>query len=74
MEAIIALAILVIALAGFDAAANAFGADSRDQLPDDHHRGRPVSLGRESIPCIPGRCTPWRSHGTASARSETGSS
>jgi hypothetical protein len=36
MEAIIALAILVIALAGFDAAANAFGADSRDQLPDDH--------------------------------------
>ena len=38
MEAIFVLAILVIALAGFDAAANAYGADSRDQLPDDHRR------------------------------------
>ncbi len=38
MEIIFVLAILVIALAGFDAAANAFGADSRDQLPDDHRR------------------------------------
>ena len=38
MEAILLLAILVIALAGFDAAANAYGADSRDQLPDDHRR------------------------------------
>ena len=38
MEIIFALAVLVIALASFDAAANAFGADSRDQLPDDHQR------------------------------------
>lgn len=38
MEAIFALAVLVIALAGFDAAAIAFGSDSREQLPDDHHR------------------------------------
>ena len=38
MEAIFALAILVIALAGFDAAAHAYGADSREQLPDDHRR------------------------------------
>ena len=38
MEAFIALAVLVIALAGFDAAAIAFGADSREQLPDDHRR------------------------------------
>jgi len=38
MELIIALAVLVIALAGFDAAANAFGADSREQLQDTHRR------------------------------------
>lgn len=38
MEAIIALAVLVIALAGLDAAALAYGADSRDALPDDHRR------------------------------------
>jgi len=38
MEALIALAVLVIALAGFDAAAAAYGADSREQLPDDHRR------------------------------------
>jgi hypothetical protein len=38
MEALFAIAILVIALAGFDAAAVAYGADSRDQLPDDHRR------------------------------------
>ena len=44
MEAIFALAILVIALAGFDAAASRFGADSRDQLPDDHHRGAHVAV------------------------------
>jgi hypothetical protein len=38
MEVFIALAVLVIALAGFDAAAVAYGADSREQLPDDHRR------------------------------------
>ena len=38
MEAFIAIAVLVIALAGFDAAAITFGADSREQLPDDHAR------------------------------------
>jgi hypothetical protein len=38
MEALIILAILVIALAGFDAAAIAYGADSREQIPDAHRR------------------------------------
>jgi hypothetical protein len=38
MELIIALAVLVILLAGLDAAANAFGADSREQLQDTHRR------------------------------------
>ena len=38
MEAFIAIAVLVIALAGFDAAAITFGVDSREQLPDDHAR------------------------------------
>ena len=38
MELIIALVVLVIILAGFDAAANAFGVDSREQLPDTHRR------------------------------------
>ena len=38
MEVLIALAVLVIALAAFDAAALAYGADSRPQLQDDHHR------------------------------------
>ena len=38
MEALIILAILVLALAGFDAAAVQYGADSRDQLPDAHRR------------------------------------
>ncbi len=38
MEAIVAFALLVIGLIGFDAAAIAYGADSRDQMPDDHRR------------------------------------
>jgi len=38
MTILIIVAILVIALGAFDAAANAWGQDSRDQLPDDHHR------------------------------------
>ena len=38
MEVLIALAVVVIALAGFDAAALAYGRDSREQLPDDHRR------------------------------------
>lgn len=38
MELIIALAVLIIVLAGFDAAANAFGTDSREQVTDTHRR------------------------------------
>jgi hypothetical protein len=38
VEIIFAIAILVNALAGFDAAAVAYGADSRDRMPDDHRR------------------------------------
>jgi hypothetical protein len=41
MEAVfvlIAIAVLVFALAAFDAAAVAFGVDSRPQLQDDHRR------------------------------------
>jgi hypothetical protein len=32
------IALLVIGLGALDAAAIAWGEDSRDQLPDDHHR------------------------------------
>jgi hypothetical protein len=32
------IALLVIGLGAFDAAAITWGEDSRDQLPDDHHR------------------------------------
>jgi hypothetical protein len=35
---LIIIALLIIALGAFDAAAVAFGQDSRDQLPDDHRR------------------------------------
>jgi hypothetical protein len=35
---LIIIAFLVIALGMFDLAANAWGQDSRDQLPDDHRR------------------------------------
>ena len=38
MEIFLAFAILVVGLIGFDAAAMAFGADSREQMPDDHRR------------------------------------
>ena len=38
MEVIIALAVLIIVIAGFDAAALSYGADSRDPMPDDHRR------------------------------------
>lgn len=38
MSILIIIAILVIGLGAFDVAANAWGQDSRDQLPDDHRR------------------------------------
>ncbi len=38
MGILVIIALLIIALAAFDAASVAFGADSRDQLPDDHRR------------------------------------
>jgi hypothetical protein len=38
MEALLILAVLVIALVMFDAAAVEYGADSREQLPDAHRR------------------------------------
>ena len=38
MELIVAFVLLVIGLIGFDAVAMAHGADSRDQMPDDHRR------------------------------------
>jgi hypothetical protein len=38
MSFIVIIALLIIMLAAVDAAAVAWGADSRDQLPDDHRR------------------------------------
>ena len=38
MGVLVVIALLIIILAAFDAAAAAWGADSRDQLPDDHRR------------------------------------
>jgi hypothetical protein len=38
MSILAIIALLIILLAAMDAAALAWGADSRDQLPDDHHR------------------------------------
>jgi hypothetical protein len=38
MSLFIIIALLIIGLGAFDAAALAWGEDSRDQLPDDHHR------------------------------------
>lgn len=38
MEAIILLLALVTGLSAFDLAALRWGADSRELLPDDHHR------------------------------------
>jgi hypothetical protein len=38
MAALFILAIVIVGLAAFDAASVAWGADSRDQLPDDHRR------------------------------------
>jgi hypothetical protein len=38
MSLFIIIALLVIGLGAFDAAAMAWGEDSRDKLPDDHHR------------------------------------
>ena len=38
MSIFIIIALLVIALGAFDAAAIAWGEDSRDKLPDDHRR------------------------------------
>jgi hypothetical protein len=38
MAAIVIVAIIVIGLAVLDAAAIAWGADSRDQITDDHRR------------------------------------
>jgi hypothetical protein len=38
MEFIVVLAILIVGLMGFDAAALSWGADSRGGLPDDHAR------------------------------------
>ena len=38
MGIFIIIAFLVIGLGAFDAAAVAWGADSREQLPDDHRR------------------------------------
>jgi hypothetical protein len=38
MAAIVIIAIIVIGLAVLDAAAIAWGADSRDQIADDHRR------------------------------------
>lgn len=34
----IAIALLIVGLVAFDAAAITWGQDSRDQLPDDHRR------------------------------------
>ncbi len=38
MAAFVIIAILIIGLGALDAAAMAWGADSRDQIPDDHRR------------------------------------
>jgi hypothetical protein len=38
MEAIVVLLTLIAGLAAFDVAALRWGADSRELLPDDHHR------------------------------------
>jgi hypothetical protein len=38
MEAIVVLLTLIAGLVAFDVAALRWGADSRELLPDDHHR------------------------------------
>jgi len=38
MSFLVIIALLIIMLGAIDAAALAWGADSRDQLPDDHRR------------------------------------
>ena len=38
MPVFVIIAIIIIGLGALDAAAVAWGADSRDQLPDDHRR------------------------------------
>jgi hypothetical protein len=38
MSILVIIALLIILLAALDAAALTWGADSRDQLPDDHRR------------------------------------
>jgi hypothetical protein len=38
MVIFIIIALLIVGLAAFDAAAMTWGQDSRDQLPDDHRR------------------------------------
>ena len=38
MSIFIIIALMVIALGAFDAAAITWGEDSRDELPDDHRR------------------------------------
>jgi len=38
MPVFVIIAIIIIGLGALDAAALAWGADSRDQLPDDHRR------------------------------------
>jgi hypothetical protein len=38
MSVLVIIALLIIVLGALDAAALAWGADSRDQLPDDHRR------------------------------------
>ena len=38
MSLLVIIALLIIVLGAIDAAALAWGADSRDQMPDDHRR------------------------------------
>jgi len=38
MSVLVIIALLIVMLAALDAAALTWGADSRDQLPDDHRR------------------------------------
>ncbi len=38
MSIVVIIALLIIGLGALDAAALAWGQDSRDQLPDDHRR------------------------------------
>ena len=38
MPVFVIIALIIIGLGALDAAAMAWGADSRDQLPDDHRR------------------------------------